>query len=153
MSDPARVILPNVDIVRFLVEHSPFDALEPDRLQHVADGAQIEFYPMGATILRGGESDRMLYVVRVGAVEVVEDGRVLDLLLEGDVFGAMGPSSLLGSTTVMRAHEDTLCYIVDRDQVEEALARLPEVRPSSARHRGVTTARGTGRSRPTDGSV
>ncbi len=140
MGDPARVILPSVDIVRFLAQHSPFDALEPDRLQQVADRAQIEFYPMGATILRGGESDRTLYVVRVGAVEVVEDGRVLDLLLEGDVFGAMGSSGLLGSTTVMRAHEDTLCYMVDRDEVEEALGPPPRgaslVRATSGRDDG-----------------
>ncbi len=61
-----------MDIVRFLAEHSPFDALEADRLQHVAGSAQIEFYPMGTTILRGGESDRTLYVVRVGAVEEIE---------------------------------------------------------------------------------
>jgi CBS domain-containing protein len=114
-----------VDIVRFLAEHSPFDALEPGRLERVAGHAQIEFYPVGSTILSGGESDRTLYVVRLGAVEVVEDGRVLDLLLEGDVFGAMGSSILPGSTTVMRAHEDTLCYLIDRDAVEEALGSPP----------------------------
>jgi CBS domain-containing protein len=114
-----------VDIVRFLAEHSPFDALEPGGLERVAGHAQIEFYPVGSTILSGGESDRTLYVVRLGAVEVVEDGRVLDLLLEGDVFGAMGSSILPGSTTVMRAHEDTLCYLIDRDAVEEALGSLP----------------------------
>jgi CBS domain-containing protein len=80
-------------MVRFLAEHSPIDALEPDRLQHVAGRAQIEFYPEGSTILEGDESARMLYVVRAGAVEVVDGGRVLDLLGEGDVFGGMGSTS------------------------------------------------------------
>lgn len=126
MTTLARVILPSVDIVRFLAEHFPFDALEPGRLQHIAGRAQIEFYPEGSTILRGSdELGRTLYVVRVGAVEVVGDGRVLDLLLEGDVFGAMGSANPAGSITVMRAHEDTLCYLIDRDALEEALGSLP----------------------------
>ena len=119
-----------MDIVRFLAEHSPFDSLEPGRLQEVAGRAQIEFYTEGSVILReGDESARVLYVVRTGAVEVVDGDRVLDLLGEGDVFGAMGAATAAGSTIVMRAHEDTLCYLIDRDALEEALG--PVLRASA----------------------
>ena len=119
-----------MDIVRFLAEHSPFDSLEPGRLREVAGRAQIEFYPEGSVILReGDESARVLYVVRTGAVEVVDGGRVIDLLGEGDVFGAMGAATAAASTIVMRAYEDTLCYLIDRDAVEDALGPVP--RPSA----------------------
>jgi len=114
-----------VDIVRFLAEHSPFDDLEPDRLQAVADTAQIEFYAEGSVIVRDAdESAASVYVVRTGAVELVEGDRVIDLLGEGDVFGAMGPAA--GPTTQMRAHEDTLCYLMDRDAVENLFGAIPE---------------------------
>jgi CBS domain-containing protein len=124
-----RVIIPSVDIVRFLAEHSPFDALEPGRLEDLAGRAQIEFYPEGSTIVRGGgEAPRSIYVIRSGAVEVLAGGRVLDLLLEGDVFGEMGQvgsARPAASDVVIRAHEDTLCYLIDQDAIEEALASVP----------------------------
>ena len=49
---------------------------------------EIEHFPAGAVILQqGGDPAQALYVVRKGAVELLDDGMLLDLLVEGEVFG------------------------------------------------------------------
>ena len=58
-----------------------------------------------------------------GTVELVDRGRVLDVLGEGDMFGH--PSMLSGLPTGFeaRAHEDLLCYRLPADVVVPLLAR------------------------------
>ena len=113
-----------VQVEAFLARYPPFDALPPEELRRVARSVQIQFFPAGSTILRrSGEPAGFLYVVRTGAVELVEDGRVLDLLLEGEVFGHPSLLSGLEPTSSFRAHEDTLCYLIDREVAEGVLGR------------------------------
>ena len=104
----------------FLARCPPFSALRADELHRIAGSAQIEYFPAGTTILRqAGEPARFLYVVRKGAVELLDRGRVVDLLEEGELFGH--PSLLSGLSPGMdaRAHADTLCYLVDPDVATE----------------------------------
>lgn len=106
----------------FLARHPPFDSVVPEELERVARSAQIEFFPAGTTILQqAGEPARFLYVVRTGAVELLDEGRVLDLLGEGEAFGHPSLLSGLGPTFQVRAHEDTLCYLVDREVAEDVM--------------------------------
>jgi CBS domain-containing protein len=79
----------------------------------------IEYFPSGTTILRqAGEPSRFLYVVRRGAVELLDAGSVVDLLEEGEVFGH--PSLLSGLSPGMeaRSNADTLCYLVEPSVAE-----------------------------------
>jgi CBS domain-containing protein len=113
---------PPVDIPSFLRIYPPFDALTDDRLAAVVQHTHIEFYGEGQVILQvGGEPARFLYVVRTGAVELIDEEHVLDLLSEGEVFGH--PSLLSGMSPVVtvRAHEDTICYLIDPEVAEEIL--------------------------------
>ena len=67
--------------------YPPFDALA-DELARVACAPEIEHFPAGAAILeQSGEPARFLYVVRKGAVELIAEGRLYDLLSDGEVFG------------------------------------------------------------------
>ncbi|HXF37261.1 MAG TPA: DUF294 nucleotidyltransferase-like domain-containing protein [Actinomycetota bacterium] len=103
----------------FLARYPPFDALGPEELRRVAGSVQIGFFPAGTTILvQSGEPATSLYVIRTGAVEVLDEGRVVDLLLEGEIFGHPSLLSGLGPALSVRAHEDTLCYLVDRREAE-----------------------------------
>ena len=105
-----------------LARHPPFDSVVPEELERVARSVQIEFFPAGTTILlQAGEPARFLYVVRTGAVELLDEGRVLDLLGEGEAFGHPSLLSGLGPTFQVRAHEDTLCYLLDREVAEEVM--------------------------------
>ena len=76
------------DVAEFLAPHPPFDALEPADLQSVAEAAEVEFHAAGTEIFHQGAGPvGHLWVVRSGAVEIVHDGRVLDLLGAGELFG------------------------------------------------------------------
>jgi CBS domain-containing protein len=112
-----------VDVAAFLARHPPFDALDPARLGEIAGSVLIEFFPSGTTILeQGGPAAGHLYVVRSGAVEVLEDGRLVDLEGEGEAFGALSLISGLGPSTSVRAHEDTLCYLIEPGAAAQTLA-------------------------------
>jgi CBS domain-containing protein len=79
-----------MDIAGFLGHHPPFHGADPERLALVAASVRVEFFPAGTTILEtSDEPAEFLYVVRKGAVEIVDDGRIRDLLSEGEVFGEL----------------------------------------------------------------
>jgi CBS domain-containing protein len=117
-----------VDIAGFLRRYPPFDALSAEQLSDVAGSIEIEHFPAGALILQqGGEPATALYVVRKGAVELLDDGRLLDLLLEGEVFGQFSLLAHEGPSLTVRAQEDTLCYLIpeaDADTMFETHAGL-----------------------------
>jgi CBS domain-containing protein len=112
------------EITRFLHAHPPFDALDDDEIERVAAAAEIEFHRAGATIFsQGAEPVDHLRVVRAGAVEIVFDGRVLDLLGEGDLFGHASMLSGLPTGFEARAGEDTVCYRIPAEVAQESLSR------------------------------
>ena len=112
------------EVVRFLVEHSPFDRLERADVEGLAAAAEAEFHAAGTTIFsQGAEPVQWLRVIRSGAVEILSDGRVLDLLGEGEPFGHASMLSGLPPGFEARAVEDTLCFRVPAVVAEDALAR------------------------------
>jgi CBS domain-containing protein len=111
-----------VDIAGFLQRHAPFDTLSPEQLQEVARSVEIEHVPAGSVVLRqGGEPASHLYVVRKGAMELVDDERAIDLLGEGEIFGQFSLLAGAGPTITVRAHEDTLCYLIPASTADEIL--------------------------------
>jgi CBS domain-containing protein len=111
-----------MDVAAFLAKHPPFDTLPPERLEEVARDVRIEYFPRGAVILReGGDPAPFLYVVRKGAIELVEGDQILDVLVEGEAFGQLSLFSDLGPSAAIRAHEDTICYLVDAQLGERVL--------------------------------
>jgi CBS domain-containing protein len=114
------------EIARFLREHPPFDALDPSDVARVASAAELEEHPAGATIFaQGSEPPAHLRIVRSGAVEIVSEGRVLDLLGAGETFGHAAMLSGLPTGFTARAAEATTCYRVGMDLAQEVLA-VPE---------------------------
>ena len=117
------------DIAEFLQRHPPFESLDEDVLKRVACAAEIEFYPAGAAILKSAEAtSRYAYVVRRGSVELLVDGRLNDLLGEGEMFAF---ASLLQDAPlgfVARAAEDTLAYRFPEQAILPVLERPAAVR-------------------------
>ena len=73
-------------------------------VQRVAAAAEVEHHPAGTTIFsQGAEPVGHLRVVRSGAVELVLDGRVLDLLGVGELFGQASMLSGLPTGFTARA--------------------------------------------------
>ncbi len=111
-----------MDIPSFLRMYPPFDELGQERLAEVVRHTQIEFYPAGTMILQqSGEPSRYLYVVRTGAVQVMDGTQVTDVLGEGEVFGQFSLLSGLGPAFSIRSLEDAICYLVDEGIAKEVM--------------------------------
>lgn len=117
------------DIAEFLRRHPPFDTLDEETLDGVAASAEIEFHAARAAILdSAGARSEFAYVVRRGSVELLIEGRLLDLVGEGEMFGF---ASLLEEGPlgfVARAEEDTLVYRIPERAIRPVLER-----PAAAR--------------------
>jgi CBS domain-containing protein len=117
------------EVARFLRAYPPFDALEAAVLERVAAAAEVELHRAGTTIFsQGAEPVEHLRVVRTGAVELVHDGRVLDLLGEGELFGHASMLSGLPTGFEARAAEDVECY-----RIPAAAAHEPLTAPAGLR--------------------
>jgi CBS domain-containing protein len=111
------------EITAFLERHPPFSTLNDDALAALAGTAEIEYFPGGAEILaQQGLPSTYLYVVRRGAVELLDDGQVVDVLDEGEPFGHPSLLSGLSPAFTARAREDTLCYLFPAEATIEVLA-------------------------------
>ena len=116
------------DIAEFLRAHPPFDSLDEETLARVAESAEIEFHAARTVILNSGDVAEFAYVVRRGSVELVIDGRMLDLIGEGEMFGYVSLLSEGPLGFVARATEDTLVYRIPADVMRPVLQRPAFVR-------------------------
>jgi CBS domain-containing protein len=115
------------DVAGFLGSRPPFDVVGAEDLAHVAAMTETEAVPRGKTIFpQGAGPVGYLWMVRTGSVEVIHDGRVLDLLGPGELFGQASMMSGLPTGFETRAAEDTVCYRIPADVVRPLLAR-PDV--------------------------
>jgi CBS domain-containing protein len=118
---------PAQGVAGFLGSRPPFDAVSADDLARIATVTRTEVSPRGTTIFpQGAGPVEDLRMVRSGSVEVVHDGRVLDLLGPGELFGQASMISGLPTGFEARAGEDTVCYRIPADVVRPLLAR-PDV--------------------------
>src|SRR3954454_7131861 len=117
------------DIADFLHSHPPFDTLDAETLDGVSARSEIEFHAAGTAILdRADATTESAYIVRRGSVELVNDGRLLDMRGEGEMFGyaALLHEGPVGF--VARAAEDTLLYRIPAEAIRPVLER-----PAAAR--------------------
>lgn len=111
------------DIVEFLERCPPFDAVDPGVVERLAEAVEVEFHAAGATIFpQGSEALEFVRVIRAGAVEVLDDGRVLDMMGPGEMFGYASLLSGLPTDFATRAAEDTLTYRIPAAAAAEVLA-------------------------------
>ncbi len=123
------IAAPSAGVADFLRLHPPFDALEPDAVARVAAAAELEHHPAGTTLFsQGAEPVSHLRVVRSGAVELVLDGRTLDLLGVGELFGQTSMLSGLPTGFTARAHEETTCLRIPADVARATLGRPEALR-------------------------
>jgi Predicted signal-transduction protein containing cAMP-binding and CBS domains len=110
------------DVAEFLRGHPPFDAVERAQLTRLAAAAEAERYGPGAVILEQGTAPvEHVRVVRSGGVEIAHDGRVLDLLGPGELFGHAAMLSGLPTGFAAVAAEETLCYRIPAEVVRPLL--------------------------------
>ncbi|WP_395695845.1 putative nucleotidyltransferase substrate binding domain-containing protein [Nocardioides sp.] len=110
----------------FLGSQPPYDSLGSDDLRRLVEALEVEYFAAGSTIVQADQAplDHM-WVVRSGAVEVIDRGRVVDHLGPGDTFGHISVLTGLAPALSVRALEDCLCLrLPDPRQVVEEPGRL-----------------------------
>ncbi|MCV7424714.1 cyclic nucleotide-binding domain-containing protein [Mycobacterium yunnanensis] len=99
------------EFLDFLGEQSPYDRLDDDDLRRLASAVDVEYFTAGTVIVEADAAPLdCLYVIRVGAVEILDRGRSTDVLGAGETFGHISVLSGLPPPLQVRAVEDTLCY-------------------------------------------
>jgi CBS domain-containing protein len=117
------------DIAEFLRAHPPFDTVDEPTLGEIARSAEIEFHVAGTTVVDAAEAPlEHGYVVRTGSVELVIDGRLLDLVGEGEMFGFVSLLSDDPPDFGARAAQDTLTYRIPAEVLRPVLQRPAFVR-------------------------
>ncbi len=110
------------DICDFLVLSPPFADLDRREVERVAAATEVEFHLAGSLIFSQAQANEHLRVIRRGAVEIIHDGRVLDLIGEGEIFGHASMLSGLPTGFAARAAEDTLTYRIPAEVASSALS-------------------------------
>jgi CBS domain-containing protein len=117
------------EIAAFLRAHPPFDALPDAELTRLATAAEAVAFAPGETIFaQGFEPQTSVWIVHSGGVELVDHGRVLDLLGPGEVFGYASMLAELPTGFAARAHGATVCYSLPGDVTRPLLARHEALR-------------------------
>jgi CBS domain-containing protein len=104
------------EVAEFLGRFPPFDVLPEDERTAVAASVELRTYANGENILvEDAEPADHLYVVQDGAVELVHQEEVVDVLEPGECFGH--PSLLTGMAPAftVRAHGGSVCYAIPRE--------------------------------------
>jgi len=115
-----------------LAKHAPFDKLERALLDRIAKGVRIRYLEPGEVIFeQGSMPSPECYVLVKGEIEVrqrVDDEDVLvDVCDDGDIFGVR---ALLGDrpyAATTQAKDDTLLYVLSKDQLHALVAEAPRV--------------------------
>jgi CBS domain-containing protein len=133
------------EYVDFLGRQSPYDRLSGHDLECLAQAVEVEYVSAGTVVVAADAAALThLWVVRTGAVTVLDRGRVVDRLTPGDTFGHVSLLSGLPPVLSVRAELDCVLY------------RLPDPRPKLA-HPDRLQFHGYGmlaaRPRMTDGGV
>src|ERR1700732_2254483 len=112
------------DVASFLGAHPPFTGLAPEQLESIAATVEERRFAEGETVLvEDGTPASLFYVIAGGSVELVHEEEVIDILEPGEAFGHPSLLTGLAPAFTVRAHEDSLCYLVPRELGAQGLGR------------------------------
>ncbi len=116
------------EIRDFLAQHEPFDALPGDVLDLLPAKLDIEYFRRGSTLIARGRDNHHLYVLRSGAVEILDaQGTLVDRGGAGSCHGSITLTQGNPSTFEVTAIEDTLALLVPAEVFRRLCAEHPRV--------------------------
>ena len=136
------------EIVRtFLESVHPYDSLPQDELARVATSFSRREYPAGSEIYAAGEPIRGVYLIKRGAVEVIDrNGSLVSILGPRNSFGERGLLRDGLAMTSARATEDSVILMLPDAELRRLIAASPAFerffsrgRPSEARASDLST--------------
>jgi len=117
-----------LELVDFLAQTPPFDALDRSALLPLARSLEISYAPSDTTLLAIDDTTELLTLIRTGAVELYDDdGGFVTRLGERDFFGY--PSLLTDhpAQRTVRTIEDTLLYQIPKSTFDDLRSDYPAV--------------------------
>jgi len=114
------VQIPYNKIIDFFRGIVPFNELPQEVLEGLPKKVLIDYFPRETLILeQDGPPCKHLYVIQTGAVEKTVRKEGVDILLEytteGEFFGSASLINGTGPAFNVRAHEDTICYLLPQE--------------------------------------
>jgi CRP-like cAMP-binding protein/Zn-dependent protease len=120
-----------------MVDAQPvFADLPVDVLEEVAGRVQLRSYPLGAAVVHQGDRADAYYLVRSGALEVVEQDtenqteRVLRVVGPGESFGDIGLAEAAPRSATVRTTRPSELFVIDKGTFDRLLAdriQLPDI--------------------------
>lgn len=107
-------------ILRYLATHHPFDQLPGVVLAALSDQIECREFVAGEIVLEYGAPNDSFYLIRKGAVEVLNgDGVLIAKLAEGDMFGHRSLLADGVADDTFRTIEDTVLYRLGQKQFHQ----------------------------------
>ena len=138
------------EVRRFLAEQEPYSHLPEEEMAELPSQMEIVYVRRGDTVITAGHPNDTLYIIRSGAVDVLDDKNVLldrresgrsfgySTVLSTDLYasnsgiapggnGGPGGGGAVISHYTMTAVEDSLLLTMPGEDVRALVARYPEV--------------------------
>ncbi|GAA4904852.1 cyclic nucleotide-binding/CBS domain-containing protein [Tessaracoccus lubricantis] len=116
------------ETTQFLAAREPWSLLAPVQIESFARRAVGQYVRRGEVVLAAGQAPLAMFVVRSGAIEIVDaDGVLIDHDEQGDCFGQSSILEERPSRFTFTAIEDSLLWSFAPEVVRELVA-FPEVR-------------------------
>lgn len=101
------------DIVQEIKGYSFFKSFSTDLLLQVAAMMHNEVFPAGTVVLKEGQTNRNLYFLRSGKLEISLAGEVLASFdTPGEVWGEMSVITSNPASTSVKAVSEVSCYVI-----------------------------------------
>jgi CBS domain-containing protein len=126
----------------FLARFEPFAGLAPEELERVLAATEERRYEAGdIALVEDAEPAAHLFVILEGAMELVHDAEVVEVIGPGDTFAEPSLLSGLAPVFTVRAREPSLCLLIPRTVALELYGRPAGVAQLARklRHRLVQT--------------
>lgn len=113
------------EIRNFLGSHAPFDALPAETLDGLPRRCTLRYARRGTEILRVGQANDRLFVIRSGAVDITDEGQLVDRIGAGGSFGMSALVERAPTRHDVVAREDTLLITLPQEDFDELVAAHP----------------------------
>lgn len=117
-----------------LIDRAPiFEDLPEEVLSDLAGRVNLKRFPAGKPVFRQGDRPEAFYVVRSGALQVVEEDvetgkeRVIRTLARGDTFGELGLIDGSSRSATVRPIEDAQLFEIDESTFDRLLSDMLSV--------------------------
>lgn len=113
------------EIRDFLAHHPPFDELPDETLASLPRSATMTYARRGSQVLRAGDPQAQLWVVRSGAVDITDQGHLVDRIGTGGFFGMSALMEHKPARYDVTAREDSLLLVIPEDVFSELTTTYP----------------------------